>query len=135
MGRQRPSMEDGTRMASRLSTCRRQRDRGGSERIERSLGQEAARGIVPPGSDLWFRVAPQDVLRDPTLSQFEKRDVLRRWALEAYQTELALSKGDPVPHPSRLIELIDALIDLDQPELQHILDRASKLNAKGGLAA
>src|SRR5438477_8336991 len=102
-------MEDGTRMASRLSTCRRLRDREGSERIERSLGQEAARGIVPPGSDLRLRrVAPQDVLRDPTLSQSEKRDVLGRWALEAYRTELALSKGNPVPHQSRFTEVIDA---------------------------
>jgi hypothetical protein len=123
-------------MASRPTTCRRLRDRGGSERIERSRCQEAAPGIVPPGSDLWLRsIAPEDVLRDPTLSQFEKRDVLGRWALEAYRTELALSKGDPVPHQSRFTEVIDALIDLDQPELQHILDRASKLNAKGGLLA
>jgi hypothetical protein len=123
-------------MASKLSTLRQLRGREGSERIERSLGQEAARGIVPPRSDLWLRrVAPQEVLRDPTLSQFEKRDVLGRRALEAYRSELALSKGDPVPHQSRLTEVIDALIDLDQPELQHILDRASKLNAKGGLLA
>jgi hypothetical protein len=71
--------------------------------------------------------APQAVLRDSALSYSEKRDVLQRWALDAYLCELALSKGEAALNPSRLPEIIDALIDLDEPELRRILERASRL--------
>src|SRR5712675_585641 len=56
----------------------------------------------------------QDVLDDHDLSPAQKRDVLRRWALDAYLIELALFKGEPQSEPSRLDEVIDALFDLDE---------------------
>jgi hypothetical protein len=45
----------------------------------------------------------EQVVRQSKLSDEQKREILRRWALEAYRT-------------SRLDKLIDALIDLDEPE-------------------
>ena len=65
--------------------------------------------------------APQDVLRDSTLSQSHKRDVLRRWALDVYLIELAQS--DTAPTTSRLDAVIDALIALDDTELRRFMDR------------
>ena len=70
--------------------------------------------------------APQDVLRDPALSQSEKRDVLRRWALDAYLIESA--QGDATP--SHLDKLIDALIALDDTELRRFIGRSSKMTAR-----
>jgi hypothetical protein len=67
--------------------------------------------------------APQDVLRDPALSQSEKRDVLRRWALDAYVTESAPSEHAK-PDSWHLDEVIDALIALDEPELRRFIERA-----------
>jgi hypothetical protein len=55
---------------------------------------------------------PRHVLRDPTLSAAEKRDLLHGWAFDAYG-ELARAKTKPAS-ASRLPEVIDALIDLDQ---------------------
>jgi hypothetical protein len=52
------------------------------------------------------------VLDDHDLSPAQKRDVLPRWALDAYLIELALFKGEPQSEPSRLDEVIDALFDL-----------------------
>jgi hypothetical protein len=55
------------------------------EWIERTLGPEAIRNGVQAGHDPSVRHATlQDVLRDPALSEAEKRDVLRRWDLDAY---------------------------------------------------
>jgi hypothetical protein len=100
------------------------------ERIEYRNG-------VQSGNDLSVRyAAPQDVLRDPALSEAEKREVLRRWALDSYLIELTPSGGDAVPHPSRLDEVIDVLLDLDEPELRRIASRALKTAAnKSALAA
>jgi hypothetical protein len=98
------------------------------EWIERTLGPETIRNGAQPGNDPAKRYpVPRDVLCNPVLSQSEKHDVLRRWALDAYLIESGLSKGDAVPGPSRLDEVIDALIDLDEPELRRIVDRASRL--------
>jgi hypothetical protein len=74
---------------------------------------------VREGSDPSDRYAsPRDVLRDHSLSEAERRSVLQRWALDAYLIERALPKGDAVRRPSRLDEVIDALIDLDEPEIR-----------------
>jgi ETC complex I subunit conserved region len=84
------------------------------EWVERTLGPEVIQQGVPRGTDASSGYAnPKDVLADPALTQSEKRDVLQRWALDAYLIELALSKGLPVSHQSRLDDVIDALIDLD----------------------
>lgn len=56
---------------------------------------------------------PQDVLADPKLPTAEKREVLRRWALEAYLNELALAPGNSVPHRSLIDEDVNGLNDLD----------------------
>jgi hypothetical protein len=97
-------------------------------RPPRSEWTERARGIrkeVQLGNDPSARyAAPRDVLRDPALSEVEKRNVLQRWAFDAYLIELALSKGHDAPHPSRLDDVIDALIDLDEPEIRRIAARA-----------
>jgi hypothetical protein len=83
--------------------------------VERTLGPDVIKQGVPSGTDPSCAYAnPKDVLADSALSRLEKRDVLQRWALDAYLIELALSKGRPVSHRSRLDEVIDALIDLDE---------------------
>ena len=51
---------------------------------------------------------PDQVVRQSKLSHEQKREILRRWALETYRT----ARTDF----SRLDKLIDALIDLDEPE-------------------
>jgi hypothetical protein len=57
------------------------------------------------------------VLRDPNLSTDRKRETLRRWALDAYQVELEHSQGKPETELSQLQEVIDALLDLDEPRI------------------
>jgi hypothetical protein len=56
---------------------------------------------------------PRHVLQDPKLSLAEKRNLLHSWAFDAYRVELSRTKTKPVSS-SRLSEVIDALIDLDQ---------------------
>jgi hypothetical protein len=43
-------------------------------------------------------------------------EILRRWALDAYLIEVAMTEGMPQGEPSRLHEVIDALIDLEDAE-------------------
>jgi hypothetical protein len=93
----------------------------------RPLEWEATREGVQKGNDPSDRYAsPRDVLRDHSLSEAERRSVLQRWALDAFLIELALPKGDAVPRPSRLDEVIDALIDLDEPEIRRIAAHAPR---------
>ena len=66
--------------------------------------------------------APRDVLCDSRLSQSDKRELLRRWALDAYL--IALAQSDGVPNTSRLDEVIDMLIALDDTELPRFMDRS-----------
>ena len=104
------------------------------EWIERTLGPEAIRSGVQSGNDLYVRyAAPQGVLRDPALSEAEKREALWRWALDSYLAELAISRGDAALHPSRLDEVIDVLLDLDEPELRRMASRAPGQPPTGGL--
>jgi hypothetical protein len=67
--------------------------------------------------------SPTDVLRDPRLSDSEKRGVLQRWALNAYRSELAFPKTEAAVHPACLNDLIDALLDLEEPEIQNLARR------------
>ena len=86
------------------------------EWVERTLGPDVIRDGFGPGLDPAVCYAdPQDVLRDPKLDPVQKREVLHRWALDAYLLELAYSKGEPQAQLSRLQEVIDALIDLGHP--------------------
>jgi hypothetical protein len=88
------------------------------EWVERTLGpdvfrRDASTGIDPAAS----YVDPQDVLQDDRLLPERKRDILRRWALDAFQIEMEHSKGKLLDEPSRLQEVIDALLDLDEPHI------------------
>jgi len=88
------------------------------EWIERTLGSGVLRSGLGPGIDAAASyLDPQDVLQDGNLSPERKRDVLRRWALDAYQIELEHSKGKLLDEPSRLQEVIEALLDLDEPHI------------------
>jgi hypothetical protein len=87
------------------------------EWVERTLGPDmsgqSGRGIDPAAT----YPDPQDVLRDPKLTEEEKRNVLQRWAFDAYQIEIEHSKGKLLAVPSRLQQVIDALLDLEDPQL------------------
>jgi hypothetical protein len=61
------------------------------------------------------------------LSEADKRGVLQRWALNAYRSELAFSKTDAAAYPSRLNEVIDALLDLEEPEIRKLAERNAAL--------
>jgi len=89
------------------------------EWMERTLG-------VPPTNDgidldraLTHPAAtfdePERVVRHPQLSPEQKREVLRRWALEAYRTDGARTQAFAQSDSARLDKVIDALIDLDEP--------------------
>jgi hypothetical protein len=87
------------------------------EWVERTLGLKGIQNKSGPVSGpAAYYASPQDVLDDHDLSPAQKRDVLRRWALDAYLIELALFKGEPQSEPSRLDEAIDALFDLDETQ-------------------
>jgi hypothetical protein len=87
------------------------------EWVERTLGLRSAQNKSGPvcGPAAYY-ASPQDVLDDHDLSPAQKRDVLRRWALDAYLIELALFRGEPQSEPSRLDEVIYALFDLDETQ-------------------
>lgn len=54
-----------------------------------------------------------EVLRDQELSREQKRELLYRWALDAYRNEGGPTKREPLGERSRLNEIVDTLIDLD----------------------
>lgn len=96
------------------STQRRRR----LEWVERTLGPDLLRRGFDLGVDPTEIYAdPQQVLRDDGLSPDRKRDVLRRWALDAYQIEIEHSRGKSLAEASRLQEVIDALLDLEDPQV------------------
>jgi ETC complex I subunit conserved region len=88
------------------------------EWIERTLGSDVlGRGSGPGIHPAASYPDPQAVLRDPDLTEEGKREVLRRWALDAYQLEIEHSKGKLPSEPSRLQQVIDALLDLEDPHV------------------
>jgi hypothetical protein len=92
------------------ASARRQR----LEWVEQMLGRDVIQQGFGPGEDPAALYAdPNDVLRDERLTSDQKKDMLQRWALEAYQLDLAFSRLSSEPHVSRLQEVIDALIELD----------------------
>jgi hypothetical protein len=92
------------------ATARRQR----LEWVERTLGPDVIREGFAPGADPAALYAdPQDILQNSHLNSEQKRDLLRRWALDAYLLDLEFSGASSNDQASRLQEVIDALIDLD----------------------
>ncbi|MBA1158952.1 hypothetical protein [Microvirga mediterraneensis] len=59
--------------------------------------------------------SPDDVVRHPLLSPHCKREILRRWAWDAYLIEIAQAEGMPEGPPSRLEDVNAALLRLGQP--------------------
>jgi hypothetical protein len=89
-----------------------------------SRGDNTVAGDVRASTDMVAHYhSPTDVLRDPRLSEVDKRGVLQRWALNAYRSELAIPKTVAAAYPSRLNDLIDALLDLEEPEIQKLTQR------------
>jgi hypothetical protein len=79
------------------------------EWVEQMLGPDVMLQGFGPGEDpAALYVDPKDVLRDEGLTPDQKKDMLQRWALEAYQLDLAFSRLSSDPHVSRLQEVIDA---------------------------
>ncbi|MET4842565.1 NADH dehydrogenase ubiquinone Fe-S protein 4 [Bradyrhizobium japonicum] len=101
------------------------------EWIERTLGPEVIRHGSGPGAEPAESYAdPQQVLLDSNLSPARKRDILRRWALHASKIETEHSKGNLLATPSHLQEVIDALLDLEEPQItaasfEHVDRKAS----------
>ena len=56
---------------------------------------------------------PNEILKSPKLSRQQKRELLCKWAFDAYRVEVTTTGGIPPCSSSRLDEVIDALIDLD----------------------
>ena len=56
---------------------------------------------------------PDEILKSPKLSTQQKRELLCKWAFDAYRVEVTATGGTPPCSPSRLDEVIDTLIDLD----------------------
>jgi len=84
------------------------------EWVENTLGCDAIRDGLGAGADPAARYSdPQAILRDETLTVQKKRDMLQRWALDAYLLEVGASQGTAQSKASRLEEVIDAIIDLD----------------------
>lgn len=89
------------------------------EWMERTLGIPATNDGIDLNRALTNPAAafdePERVVRHPQLSPEQKREVLRRWALEAYRTDGAGTRAVAQPDSARLDKVIDALIDLDEP--------------------
>ncbi|HEV7326611.1 MULTISPECIES: NADH dehydrogenase ubiquinone Fe-S protein 4 [Bradyrhizobium] len=89
------------------------------EWVERALGVRATndgidldRALINPAVAFG---EPERVVRHPQLSLEQKREILRRWALEAYRSDDAKKRETARTDFSRLDKVIDALIDLEEP--------------------
>lgn len=104
------------------------------EWVERTLGADAVRNaagidraLVNPSACF---ASPNDVLLDPKLSTRKKHEILRRWALDAYLIEVAMTEGMPDGEPSRLDEVIDALIHLEDADKLPSISKAAQARAE-----
>ena len=69
------------------------------------------RALVDPAA---FFADPEEIVMHPHLSFNKKRELLHRWAFEAYRVEV-IGVEMPRPHERwRLDEVIDALIALEE---------------------
>jgi len=83
--------------------------------VEQTLGPDVIQHGLSAGADPAEQYAdPKDVLSDARLTKDQKRHMLQRWALDAYQLDLAFSRLSSEPYVSRLQEVIDALLKLDR---------------------
>jgi ETC complex I subunit conserved region len=89
------------------------------EWVERALGVRATKDGIDLHRALTNPAAafgePERVVRHPQLSLEQKREILRRWALEAYRTDDAMKRETARTDFSRIDKVIDALIDLEEP--------------------
>jgi hypothetical protein len=69
------------------------------------------------------------VLRDPKLLMEQKREILRRWALDAYLIEVAMTEGVPDGEPSRLDEVIEPLSDLEDADKLSSISKVAQARA------
>lgn len=89
------------------------------EWVERTLGVRSTNDGIDLDRALTNPAAafdePERVVRHPQLSPEQKRDILRRWALEAYRADGVKTQAAGQADSSRLNRVIDVLIDLEEP--------------------
>src|SRR5215211_1281027 len=90
------------------------------EWVERTLGARATndgtdldRALTNPAAAF---DEPERVVHNRQLSPEQKLKILRHWALEAYRTDYGKKRRTTRINISRLDKVIDALIDLEDPE-------------------
>jgi hypothetical protein len=69
------------------------------------------RALVDPAA---FFADPEDIVMHPNLSFDKKRELLHRWAFDAYRLEVIGAEMPRLHEHSRLDEVIDALIALEE---------------------
>ena len=57
---------------------------------------------------------PGEIVEHPSLSFATKRELLHRWAFDAYRIEILAANAPRQDGPSRLDEVIDALIAVEE---------------------
>ena len=57
---------------------------------------------------------PEEIVKHPNLSFDKKRELLHRWALDAYRVEVIAPEAPRACECSRLDSVIDALIALEE---------------------
>jgi hypothetical protein len=69
------------------------------------------RALIDPAA---FFADPEEIVMHPNLSFDKKRELLHRWAFDAYRVEVVGVGMPPPQERSRLDEVIDALIALEE---------------------
>jgi len=69
------------------------------------------RALVDPAA---FFADPEEIVTHPNLSFDKKRELLHRWAFDVYRLEVIGAEMPRSHERSRLDEVIDALIALDE---------------------
>ena len=69
------------------------------------------RALVDPTA---FFADPEEIVMHPNLSFDKKRELLHRWAFDAYRLEVIGAEMPRLHERSRLDEVIDALIALEE---------------------
>jgi len=69
------------------------------------------RALLDPAA---FFADPEEIVKHPNLSFDKKRELLHRWALDAYRVEVTAVEAPRPSERSRLDAVIDALIALEE---------------------